>query len=123
MSDCECNPFLASDLMEKYLDTEDAFSHLAPIPCTPKPKKRKRSGKFGNALATYKQMYWWSPTPEDINRELLLRKLSPLNDDAIAVVFSFTDFWTLAAVASFDADDLGVLVKLANKELKNRLKF
>lgn len=109
--------------MEKHLETEDAFSSLAYIPCTPAPKKRKRSGKFGSAIAMHKQMYWWHPTPEDINREFLLRRLSPLNDDAIAIVFSFTDFWTLAAVASFDPEDLGVLVKLANKELKNRLKF
>jgi len=80
------------------------------------PKKRKVADKYAKARRTF----WWQPTPNDVCKEILIKKLIKLDPDTIAIVFEFTDFWTLLAAESLGPNDIG---NAAKKELRRRLKF
>lgn len=90
----------------------------AKYSCAPKrEKKRKYHGKFDSA----KKVFWWQPTPQDCNKEILLGKLEVLPIEMILKIFEFTDFWTLLAAESLET--LPQVQLAAKKEIKNRLKF
>lgn len=86
--------------------------------CAPKAPKRKRAAK--DRYSGAKKLFWWQPTPQDVNKEILLDRLQGFDVDTLRIIFTFTDFWTLLAAESCEVAHIAAVAK---REIKDRLKF